>query len=113
MAAYLKSLNPVPSFPEHTGPYKVGTTDIELPVAALEAPSPPPDETIDTVQFRVFYPCESESKHHKRISWLPSPQRAHVSAYTKFLGAGSTLAEVISYVQSQPCAVDLLNTDTS
>lgn len=97
MATYFKNLNPVPGFPEYTGPYKVGTTDVELPVAELDAPSPPPDETINTVQFRVFYPCEDDAKSHKHISWLPSPQRAHVSAYTKFLGAGSTLAEVISY----------------
>lgn len=94
--SYLKSLSLVPSFPEYTGPYQVGTIDVELPVAELESPSPPPDDAADTVLFRVFYPCEIESKPSKYIYWLPTPQRAHISAYTRFLGAGSTLAEVIS-----------------
>lgn len=98
MASYLKSLSPVPGFPDYTGPHKVGTIDVEIPVIELDAPSPPPDESIDTVQFRIFYPCEVEPKTSKQINWLPSPQRAHVAAYTKFLGAGSTLAEVIAWV---------------
>ena len=95
MASYLKSLNPVPCFPDYTGPHKVGTVDVELPVADIDSPSPPPDDAADTVLFRVFYPCEDDSRH-KPISWLPSPQRPHISAYTKFMGAGSILAEVIS-----------------
>jgi platelet-activating factor acetylhydrolase len=88
----------VPSFPEYTGPYTVGTIDVEIPVAELEAPSPAPDDSIPTVQFRIFYPCEADSNATKGITWLPLPQRAHVSAYTKFMGASSRLAEVISYV---------------
>jgi platelet-activating factor acetylhydrolase len=96
MASYLKSLNPVPSFPEYTGPHKVGTVSVEIPVAELDAPSPPPEDAVDTVLFRVFYPCEVEPTTSKHISWFSSPQRAHVSAYTRFLGAGSTLAEFIS-----------------
>jgi platelet-activating factor acetylhydrolase len=96
MASILQSLNPVPGFSEFTGPYKVGTTDVEIPVKELDGPSPPPDESIETVLFRVFYPCVDEAASSKHINWLPSPQRAHVSAYTRFLGAGSTLAEVLS-----------------
>jgi platelet-activating factor acetylhydrolase len=96
MTSYLKSLSPVPGFPEYTGPHKVGTIDVEIPVSQLDSPSPTPDESIDTVQFRIFYPCENEGKPGKAISWLPNPQREHVSAYTRFLGANSTLAEVIS-----------------
>jgi platelet-activating factor acetylhydrolase len=96
MASYLKSLSPVPSFPEYTGPHKVGTIDVEIPVSELDGPSPPPEDAADTVLFRVFYPCEVESKTSKHISWFPSPQRGHVSAYTRFLGAGSRLAEFIS-----------------
>ena len=86
----------MPSFPEYTGPHRVGTVDVELPVADIDAPSPPPDNGADTVLFRVFYPCEDDAKYSKPISWLPSPQRPHVSAYTRFMGAGSILAEVIS-----------------
>ncbi len=97
VASYLSRLNPVPAFPEYTGPYKVGTVDIEIPVSELESPSPAPDNAtgIHTVQFRIFYPATPDSQG-KRISWLPAPQRSHVSAYTKFLGIGPILAEVVS-----------------
>ncbi|RDW78389.1 putative platelet-activating factor acetylhydrolase 2 [Coleophoma crateriformis] len=97
MASYLTRLNPVPGFPEYTGPFKVGTIDVEIPISELESPSPTPDEAISTIQYRIFYPCEPESKG-KPVNWLPSPQREHVAAYTRFLGASSTLAEVISFI---------------
>lgn len=97
LAAYLAKLNPVPGFPEYTGPYKVGTMDVEIPVGDLESPSPAPDNAagIETVQYRVFYPAVHESAE-KPISWLPAPQRAHVSAYTKFVGINHMLAGVLS-----------------
>jgi platelet-activating factor acetylhydrolase len=97
MPSYFSRLNPVPTFPSYTGPYKVGTVDVEIPVAELESPSPAPDDSISTVQYRVFYPCEPDAKG-KTATWLPAPQRGYVSAYTRFLGAGSLLAELISYV---------------
>ncbi|CZT50320.1 probable platelet-activating factor acetylhydrolase 2 [Rhynchosporium secalis] len=96
MASYFSRLSPVPGFPEYTGPYKVGTIDVELPISELESPSPAPEEHISTVQYRIFYPCEPEAKG-KTINWIPNPQQGYVSAYTRFLGAGSVLAEVISY----------------
>lgn len=107
LAAYLARLSPVPAFPEYTGPYKVGTMDVEMPVCDLESPSPAPDNAadIETVQYRIFYPAVPES-NEKNISWLPAPQRRHVSAYTQFIGINHTLAEVLSYVTS-PCAVCL------
>lgn len=97
MAAYLGRLNPVPAFPEYTGPYKVGTIDVEIPVAALDSPSPAPSHAdgIHTVQFRIFYPTAADAVG-RCINWLPAPQRNHVSAYTQFLGAGPILAEVVS-----------------
>ncbi len=97
VAAYLNRLNPIPAFPEYTGPHKVGTVDVEIPVSELQSPSSSPDNAISihTVQFRVFYPANPDSKGRK-ISWLPAPQRNHVSAYTKFLGFGPILAEVVS-----------------
>ncbi|KYK61678.1 phospholipase A2 [Drechmeria coniospora] len=99
IAACLARMSLVPAFPEYTGPYKVGTVDVETPVSELNAPSDVPEEAVDipTVQFRVFYPAVPESGE-KRISWLPNPQRHHVSAYTKFLGVGSALAEVLSFL---------------
>ncbi|KAF4511275.1 hypothetical protein G6O67_003087 [Ophiocordyceps sinensis] len=98
MAGFLSRMSPVPAFPEYTGPFKVGTVDVEIPVADLNAPSPAPPAAADipTVQFRVFYPAVPESDG-KRISWLPNPQRHHVSAYTKFAGIGPTLAEFLSF----------------
>lgn len=97
MASYFKKVNPIPTLPEYTGPYKVGTVDVELPVSDLNSPSDVPSNARDipTVQFRVFYPAQPDSKG-KRISWLPAPQRSQISAYTKFLGIGSVAAEIIS-----------------
>ncbi len=94
-SSYLSRLNPVPTFPAYTGIHKVGTIDVELPVSEIDAPSAAPEEHISTVQYRIFYPCDSDSTG-KAVNWLPNPQRDHVAAYTRFLGAGSILAEFIS-----------------
>ena len=61
------------------------------------APSPAPANAADipTVQFRIFYPAVAES-NQKPINWLPSPQRQHVSGYTKFMGVGARMANMIS-----------------
>jgi len=95
--SYLSRLSPIPAFPEYTGPYKVGTVDVEIPVSELEAPSATPEgsDKIHTVQYRMFYPAVPES-NEKRISWLPNPQRQNLVAYTKFLGIGPMLAEFLS-----------------
>ncbi|KAJ2992944.1 hypothetical protein NUW58_g1999 [Xylaria curta] len=100
MASLLSKLNPVPRFPEFTGPYKVGTVDIEIPVCELESPAPAPDNAadIETVQFRIFYPCDASATSKKRITWLPAPQRDYLSAYIKFLGVGPLLAEAASFL---------------
>lgn len=95
MSSLLSRLNPVPGFPEYTGPHKVGTIDVEIPVSELESPSPAPDSSIPTVQYRIFYPCEPEAKG-KGVGWIPSPQREYLSAYSRFLGASSTVAEFVS-----------------
>jgi platelet-activating factor acetylhydrolase len=97
MASYLSRLSPVPAFPDYTGPFKVGTMDFEIPVSDLPSPSPAPANAVDipTVQFRVFYPAVAGSDE-KCITWLPNPQRHHISAYTRFVGIGNTLAELLS-----------------
>ncbi|KAJ4306436.1 hypothetical protein N0V88_001237 [Collariella sp. IMI 366227] len=99
MASFVSSILPVPSLPEYTGPYKVGTVDVEIPVSQLESPSPQPEgaSEIKTVLFRIFYPAVAESRG-SRASWLPAPQRLHIGAYAQFLGAGTTLASVLSAV---------------
>ncbi|KAK2623882.1 hypothetical protein QTJ16_006516 [Diplocarpon rosae] len=96
MTSYLSRLSPVPAFPDYTGPHKVGTIDVEIPVSELESPSPAPEEKLSTVQYRIFYPCEPNAKG-KTVNWIPNPQQGYISAYTRFLGAGAFLAEVVSY----------------
>ncbi|KAI8952276.1 phospholipase A2 [Xylaria longipes] len=99
MASLLSKLNPIPSFPEFTGAYKVGTVDVEIPICELESPAQAPDNAadIETVQFRIFYPCDPNASG-KRITWLPAPQRDYLSAYIKFLGVGAFLAEAASFL---------------
>lgn len=95
-ASYLAKLNPVPGFAAFSGPYKVGTVDVEIPVDELDSPAPAPDGTdIETVQYRIFYPTTADSTG-KNITWLPAPQRPNLAAYVKFLGAGPLLADAIS-----------------
>lgn len=97
LASYLARLNPVPAFPQYTGPHKVGTIDVEIPVSDLESPSPAPEgaAAIHTIQFRIFYPAGPDSNGGK-INWLPAPQRQHITAYTTFMGLAPLLAEVVS-----------------
>ncbi|KAH9909473.1 platelet-activating factor acetylhydrolase, isoform II-domain-containing protein [Xylariomycetidae sp. FL2044] len=114
-SSIFSQLNPVPGFPEYTGTYQVGTIDVEIPVADLESPAPAPAEAeaaardIDTIQFRVFYPCSSgsnssttdaskKSERGRGITWLPAPQREHLSAYMRFLGAGPLVAQAASFL---------------
>jgi len=99
MAHLFSHLNPVPSFPPYTGPYAVGTVDVEIPVANLPSPSPAPDPKLSTVHFRIFYPCEEPQKHPKRTYWIPDPQREYLGAYARFLGAGPSVAELFSCVE--------------
>jgi platelet-activating factor acetylhydrolase len=93
---WLNRLNPTPAFPAHTGPYKVGTVDVEIPTSELASPSAnaPPAE-LPTVAFRVFYPCRQDS-NEKAAKWIPSPQREYLSAYAKFMGANSAFAKIFS-----------------
>lgn len=90
MFSLLSRLNPVPSFPAYTGPYNVGTQEIEIPISDLSTVSPPPDANITTVSFRIFYPCEPTKSNS--VYWLPSPQAEYFRAYFRFLSAGPRLA---------------------
>ena len=98
MASFFSRLNPVPSFPDYTGPYKVGTLDVEIFTAQVASPWPTPDSSISTVSFRVFYPCEQPSKLPQPVYWLPEPQRGYFKAYLRFLGASPTLSRLIQSV---------------
>lgn len=84
------------SFPAYTGPYPVGTIDVELPVADLPQSfaTPNPDPSITTISFRVYYPCvePAEGTKQQPAYWIPHPQDGHVQHFAKFLGAGEALS---------------------
>ncbi|KAL9634771.1 MAG: hypothetical protein Q9164_003888 [Protoblastenia rupestris] len=93
------SLSPIPSFPPYTGPYTVGTQDVEIPISELPSFVPAPDPSISTINFRLFYPCEKQQlKRAKSVYWLPEPQNEYWRAYARFLQAGPWLATILSYI---------------
>lgn len=98
LAFCLSKLGIIPSFPRYSGPYKVGTVDVELPVDDLESPSPVPSPAtaIATIQFRIYYPAVPDSLENY-IRWLPNPQRHQISSYARFMGIGALLADIIAY----------------
>lgn len=96
MSSLRSRLNPVPSFPAYTGPYNVGTQELEIPISDLPTSNPPPDANVTTVSFRIFYPCEPTKP--KSVYWLPSPQGEYFRAYARFLSAGPRLASFLSYL---------------
>ncbi|KXJ91366.1 platelet-activating factor acetylhydrolase-like protein [Microdochium bolleyi] len=83
------------TLPEYSGPYSVGTMEIEIPV---RAPRPfsniKRDHThalrIDTVLFSLYYPCElttysKSAGKPSRATWLPRPRVLTCKGYAKFL----------------------------
>lgn len=95
--SWFSRLNPTPGFPAYTGPYKVGTVDVEIPAADLTSSTSCPDSAPSTISFRIFYPCEQTSSS-RPVRWIPGPQRATVSAFARFLGANPKAANAFSYV---------------
>ncbi|KAI1005668.1 hypothetical protein K3495_g2543 [Podosphaera aphanis] len=97
-------------FPEFSGPFKVGTIDVEILVRELVSPSPLPPfdkgSEITTIQYRIFYPCQPDSKREK-ISWLPNPPRSYASSYAKFLGLGDNFAGLVSYIPNPLSMVEI------
>lgn len=91
-----------PTFPAYTGPYKVGTVDVELAVDEFSGSGSgeAPDVGIETIHFRVFYPCQEPSSKPKSVRWLPQPQREFVAAYARFTGFSPFSAGIISYVRT-------------
>ena len=95
MASFLSHVNPTPAFPSYTGPYSVGSYAVEVPIAELPSNQTPPDPSVTTVNFRIFYPCEVPSKQPKPVYWIPEPQKEYLRAYAGFCGASPRLSRVI------------------
>ena len=96
--AVLSRLNPVPALPAYTGPYGVGTQDVEIPISQLSTSVPALDPSISTVNFRLFYPCQREQRRRARpVYWLPEPQGEYWRAYARFLQASPWLASLLRY----------------
>lgn len=96
----LPRLDPIPRFPPYQGPFQVGSLEYEIPVRELPSHFVSPSPEITTIKFRIFYPSETTSIVSKPVWWLPEPQHEWVSAYCRFLGIPSFLAEAASYVPS-------------
>ena len=96
---FFSRLSPIPSFPPYSGPYSVGTQDVEIPVSELSSPVSAPDPQVSTISFRLFYPCESE-KRAKSVYWLPEPQGEYLRAYYRFMQASPWLASLLRYYNS-------------
>ena len=94
---FLSRLSPVPSFPAYTGPYSVGTQDVEIPTSELHSPALAPHSQISTISFRLFYPCEPEQRKSNPVFWLPEPQGEYLRAYYRFLSAAPWLASLLRY----------------
>lgn len=89
---------PTPYFPSYSGPYTVGTFDLEVPSADVLPSAQSHEDIPETVSCRVFYPAENQKTHHARpVYWIQSPQRGIVSAYGQFLGASPRFAHLFSY----------------
>ncbi|KAL8897757.1 MAG: hypothetical protein Q9207_007040 [Kuettlingeria erythrocarpa] len=104
MVSFLSQLNPTPGFPSYTGPYKVGSTDVEIPTSELPSPSPTPDPSISTVSFRIFYPSEPPVKHSKPVYWLPEPQQEYLGAYKSTFSPSPCLHNITGGTQREASA---------
>ena len=89
--------NPIPALPKYTGPYHVGSYDVEVPAAELSSQSCP-DPEVTTINFRLFYPSEPALAKAKPVYWLPHPQGEYLRAYFRFLSAAPWLASFLRQV---------------
>ncbi|KAI1816831.1 hypothetical protein GGS20DRAFT_145532 [Poronia punctata] len=85
----------VRSLPDYSGPYSVGTMDIEVPVRQPRTFSHIKRShshvlRMDTVLFTIYYPCESSSysvtaNKPSRPTWMPRPRVSTCRGYARFL----------------------------
>lgn len=103
----LPSLSLIPSFPAYTGPFKVGSTEIEIPVSEIPSESPVPDAKITSIKFRAFYPTTSDATSKKSVSWLPEPHRESLAGLISFSGASPRIQKILSLFPNILSYVDI------
>jgi platelet-activating factor acetylhydrolase len=87
------------ALPSYSGPYSVGSMEIEVPVrdprSFSHSPRPQKTSQIKTVLFSLYYPCHSVPRqahfvagHRKssRPTWLPHPRFEVGKSYARFAG---------------------------
>ena len=78
------------NLPQHTGPYTVGTIDIEIPCEQREISDLNRKDTrepafkLDTVLFSIYYPAENAWKTKPKHYWVPKPVSLTAEGYASF-----------------------------
>lgn len=93
-------LNPIPSLPQYTGPYKVGVTDYEIPTSEIESNSFAPDPRVTTIKFRIYYPTTPDAVASEPVYWLPEPQKQWNEAYASFVAGNARWTPLVSKLWS-------------
>ena len=101
------SLNPIPSFPAYTGPYKVGSSEVEIPISEIPSESLVPEAKITSIKFRVFYPTKSDATSKKSVSWLPDPHKDAMAALIGFTGSGPRVQKLLNLFPNILSYVDI------
>jgi len=92
--------------PQHTGPYAVGTIDIEVPAAPPHPIEPSlvfkgtsdPALELKTVLFSVYYPttyAAAKSSKVKRHHWIPPPLWLRAKGYAKAAHISNRVTDAI------------------
>lgn len=87
------------SLPSYSGPYDVGTVDIEVPAAnprkfsnVVHKETGDPAFELETVMFSVFYPAEKGIKgKRERHTWIPESGKLYAEGYARFAGISNWL----------------------
>lgn len=103
MTGWTSHVSPIPNFPDYTGPYKVGTIDVEIASADLlprsNASNDVKDQIPTTVSFRCFYPCQTPGQSPRPVHWVPQPQKETLDAfYKKFLKTNAALTTMFRWM---------------
>lgn len=93
------SFSPVSYLPDYVGPYKVGSREYEIPISEIDSSATPPDTRITTIKFRLFYPTDT-SASGQPITWVPSPQKQWIQAFSAFLGASLGWSSLVNPILS-------------